>query len=96
MLSGRGYLLLQFTRQKGTEFEYEFLAGLAEGVFPAWQALRKDDLEEEKRLFYVAITRAKHRLYLSWSRNYKCKKLSKSRFLEAIPVEFMMEEKISE
>jgi len=81
---------------KGTEFEYEFLAGLAEGVFPAWQALRKDDLEEEKRLFYVAITRAKHRLYLSWSRNYKCKKLSKSRFLDAIPVEFMMEEKISE
>ncbi|MFA6851220.1 MAG: 3'-5' exonuclease, partial [Selenomonadaceae bacterium] len=81
---------------KGTEFEYEFLAGLAEGVFPTWQALRKDDLEEEKRLFYVAITRAKHRLYLSWSRNYKCKKLLKSRFLDAIPVEFMMEEKTLE
>ncbi len=81
---------------KGAEFEYEFLAGAAEGIFPTWQALQKNDLEEEKRLFYVAITRAKHRLYLSWSTYYKGKKLSKSRFLDAIPVESIMEEKISE
>lgn len=81
---------------KGAEFEYEFFAGLAEGIFPTWQALQKDNLEEEKRLFYVAITRAKQRLYLSWSNHYNGKKLSKSRFLDAIPVEFMMEGKISE
>ena len=53
-------------QSKGAEFDYVFLAGLQEGVFPLLQPLQSGDTEEEKRLFYVAITRAKKRLFLSW------------------------------
>jgi len=68
---------------KGLEFEYLFIIGLEEGFFP----LLGDgtDLEEERRLGYVAITRAKKELYLSYveSRFYKGKRshLLKSRFI---------------
>ncbi len=62
---------------KGCEFDYVFLPVLQEGVFPTFQALKADDLTEEKRVFYVSITRAKKKLYLSWSRynenQYLCK-----------------------
>ncbi len=52
---------------KGCEFDYVFLPGLQEGVFPSYQAVRDCNVEEEKRVFYVSVTRAKRRLYLSWS-----------------------------
>jgi DNA helicase-2/ATP-dependent DNA helicase PcrA len=48
---------------KGREFPIVFLAGLAEGIFPS---VDETDVEEEKRLFYVAMTRAKELLYLSF------------------------------
>jgi DNA helicase II / ATP-dependent DNA helicase PcrA len=54
---------------KGLEFPTVFLAGLEDGLFPLGRAY--DDpsqLEEERRLFYVGITRAEHRLFLSWAR----------------------------
>jgi DNA helicase-2/ATP-dependent DNA helicase PcrA len=41
-----------------------FIIGLAEGLFPLRRALEEGDLEEERRLFYVAVTRAKDELYL--------------------------------
>jgi DNA helicase-2/ATP-dependent DNA helicase PcrA len=69
---------------KGLEFEYLFVIGLEEGFFP----LIGDgsDIEEERRLGYVAITRAKRELYLSFvgSRFYKGRRaeLKKSRFLK--------------
>ncbi len=49
---------------KGLEFDYVFVIGMNEFKFP----LYKSDLEEEKRLFYVALTRAKKKIYLSYSR----------------------------
>lgn len=52
---------------KGCEFDYVFLPVLQEGVFPSYQAVRDSNVEEEKRVFYVSITRAKRKLYLSWS-----------------------------
>jgi len=56
---------------KGLEFPCVFITGLEEGIFPHVRALnsnRRDDLEEERRLFYVAITRAQSRLYLTHAR----------------------------
>jgi DNA helicase II / ATP-dependent DNA helicase PcrA len=51
---------------KGLEFDVVFLSGLEEGLFPHEQsAMERDGLEEERRLAYVAITRARNRLYLS-------------------------------
>lgn len=50
---------------KGLEFDVVFVAGLSEGEFPSFQADRDGRLEEERRLFYVAITRARRALYLS-------------------------------
>lgn len=50
---------------KGLEFDYVFLAGLEENTFPSYQSIRSNDLTEEQRLFYVAMTRAKKKLFLS-------------------------------
>ena len=51
-------------QSKGLEYKNVFLVGLQENTFPSYMALRSTNLEEEKRTFYVAITRAKERLYL--------------------------------
>lgn len=52
---------------KGLEFDYVFVVGMEEGVFPHFNAIYEGDrsaIEEERRLCYVAITRAKKDLYL--------------------------------
>ena len=75
---------------KGMEFDYVFVAGLMEGVFPSYRALQENRPEEEKRTFYVAITRAKKKLFLShkdfnrnkWNKIFKQKI---SRFINDIP-----------
>ncbi|MBQ8697929.1 MAG: ATP-binding domain-containing protein, partial [Schwartzia sp.] len=76
---------------KGLEFEYVFLAGLEDGAFPSFQAIRSGQAEEEKRLFYVAITRAKKELFLSWSQygDYNRERLP-SPFLSAIPRRYII------
>ena len=80
---------------KGLEFPVVFLIGLEDGVFPHVRSLGDpDELEEERRLCYVGITRAEQRLYLchAWSRmmfgttDYR----PPSRFLDEIPAELMM------
>ena len=58
---------------KGLEFDYVFVMGLNDGVFPNQRAINerdKDGLEEERRLAYVAFTRAKKQLYLTLNRDY--------------------------
>ena len=54
---------------KGLEFGSVFVAGLEEGLLPHAKAIQSggDELEEERRLCYVAMTRAKEKLYLSWA-----------------------------
>lgn len=52
---------------KGMEFDFVFMAGMADENFPASGALKAGMLMEEKRLFYVAITRARKRLFFSWN-----------------------------
>ena len=53
---------------KGLEYGVVFLIGLADGQFPLRRAIEADDVEEERRLFYVAVTRAKDELYLLYPR----------------------------
>jgi len=55
---------------KGLEFKRVFIPGMAEGQFPSKRLRNNDELEEERRLFYVAITRAMSELYIS---SYQCK-----------------------
>ncbi|MDR2405353.1 MAG: ATP-dependent helicase, partial [Deltaproteobacteria bacterium] len=50
---------------KGLEFKTVFILGLSEGIFPSRRVSSVEEMEEERRLLYVAITRAKRRLYLS-------------------------------
>jgi len=50
---------------KGMEFPYVFLCGMNEGVFPSRKVVTPDDMEEERRIAYVAVTRAKKRLFIS-------------------------------
>ena len=51
---------------KGLEFDYVYMAGCNEDVFPSRKSVKEGYLEEEKRLFYVGMTRAKKKLYLSY------------------------------
>ena len=75
---------------KGLEFDVVFLSGLEEGLFPHEQSvMERDGLEEERRLAYVAITRARNRLYLSHAQTRMLHGQTRynvpSRFLEEIP-----------
>lgn len=57
--------LMTVHQVKGLEFPYVFITGLEEGMFPHKNAETRDEIEEERRLMYVAITRAKQKLYLT-------------------------------
>ncbi len=76
---------------KGLEYDIVFLLGLAEGLFPIRRAIEEGDTEEERRLFYVAVTRAREELYLAFPKmNTKggpSMFLSPSRFLQELPNE---------
>ncbi len=75
---------------KGLEFECVFVAGLEEMLFPSSMSINtREELEEERRLFYVAITRAKSRLWLTYANTrYRFGSLIQneaSRFIEELP-----------
>jgi DNA helicase II / ATP-dependent DNA helicase PcrA len=79
---------------KGLEFDAVFMSGLEEGLFPHEQSVtERDGLEEERRLAYVAITRARRRLYLSHAQTRMLHGQTRynipSRFLEEIPQQLM-------
>ncbi|VAW21110.1 Endonuclease Q, cleaves 5' to damaged DNA bases / ATP-dependent DNA helicase UvrD/PcrA-like protein [hydrothermal vent metagenome] len=80
---------------KGLEFECVFISGCEQGIIPFNLYNKKTDNDEEKRLLYVGMTRAKKFLYLSYARNrvFRNRKLQlpKSRFLERIEKEFVQE-----
>ncbi|HTG97222.1 MAG TPA: 3'-5' exonuclease, partial [Burkholderiales bacterium] len=79
---------------KGLEFDVVFMSGLEEGLFPHEQSvMERDGLEEERRLAYVAITRARNRLYLSHAQTRMLHGQTRynipSRFLEEIPQQLL-------
>ena len=57
--------LMTVHTSKGLEFPYVFLCGMNEGIFPSRKTKTREGMEEERRLAFVAMTRAKKRLYLS-------------------------------
>lgn len=82
--------LMTIHAAKGLEFPVVFVGGMEETIFPSGMSINtREELEEERRLFYVAITRAKELLYLSYANTrYRFGQLHQndpSRFLEEIP-----------
>ncbi len=80
---GHGVELMTIHLAKGLEFDHVFVAGAVEGLLPHARSLEtEDELEEERRLLYVAMTRARKNLYISFFG-------LPSRFLSEIPSEFV-------
>lgn len=69
---------------KGLEFETVFIVGLEEGILPHYNATTKEEIQEERRLCYVGITRAKEKLFLSYASKRYNRPQEPSRFLEEI------------
>ncbi len=80
---------------KGLEFDAVFLPDLNEKVIPNKKAVLEDDLEEERRMFYVAMTRAKEKLYLLWPKKTRNKEMEPSRYLAELRAE-MVRDKTSD
>nr|WP_239987033.1 UvrD-helicase domain-containing protein [Flavobacterium tibetense] len=79
---------------KGLEFPHVFIVGLEEDLFPSAMSLNtRSELEEERRLFYVALTRAEHQAYLTYAQSrYRWGKLvdsEPSRFIEEIDSQYL-------
>ncbi|MCB8880061.1 ATP-dependent helicase [Acidisoma cellulosilytica] len=72
-------------RAKGLEFDHVFMAGLEEGIFPSRKAEQQGTLPEERRLFYVGLTRARYTLRLSYVHRRRQWKSNPSRFIAEIP-----------
>jgi len=94
--TGEAVTLLTVHSAKGLEFQVLFVVGMEEGVFPHIRSMEStEDMEEERRLFYVAMTRAKEKLFLSWSQRrslFGSNAVSRpSRFLEEIPSWFKVQ-----
>jgi DNA helicase-2/ATP-dependent DNA helicase PcrA len=83
--------LMTIHNAKGLEFGTVFMIGLEDGVFPHSRAIESGDLEEERRLAYVGITRAKRELYLIYARSRSLfggrDWNLRSRFIDEIPIE---------
>ncbi|MEU5308611.1 ATP-dependent DNA helicase UvrD2 [Streptomyces sp. NPDC021562] len=63
----QGVTLASLHSAKGLEWDVVFLVGVAEGMMPITYAKTDEQIEEERRLLYVGVTRARERLHLSWS-----------------------------
>ncbi len=88
--------LMTLHSAKGLEFPYVFIIGMEEGIFPGYRAVMygdEKDIEEERRLCYVGITRAKEELFLSHARSRMQHGITQynppSRFLKEIPAELV-------
>ena len=97
-------LLMTLHNAKGLEFNNVFLGGMEEGVFPGFGAMMSGDeseIEEERRLCYVGITRAKERLFLSAAKRRMLRGQTqynrRSRFIDEIPGQYLdTEQRVSE
>jgi DNA helicase II / ATP-dependent DNA helicase PcrA len=83
--------LMTVHNAKGLEYDTVFVIGCEDGSFPHMMALEEGGEEEERRLCYVAITRARQRLYMTWARERRLFGRSEhnlpSRFIDELPVE---------
>lgn len=81
-----GVRVVTMHQAKGLEFDRVFVPGLTDGALPGWRALQEgttEALDEERRVFYVAVTRARKALHLSWSeRDHRGREATRSSFLD--------------
>ena len=75
---------LSKTRAKGLEFKEVYLLDVNEGMIPYKKANLPAEIEEERRLFYVGMTRAEKRLHILYVKTRYNKKLKPSRFLDVL------------
>lgn len=89
----KGTVLMTLHKSKGLEFPIVFLAGLDADCMPSPRAIEEGKIDEERRLFYVGMTRAQKRLYLTYSGTKvfrgKVRKVTPCPFLREIPEEFL-------
>jgi len=90
--------LMTLHSAKGLEFDYVFIVGMEENIFPHVQSMTEEsDLEEERRLCYVGVTRAKKRLYLIYANSRMLyggvQSNPPSRFLEEMPQDILLYKK---
>ena len=93
--------LMTLHSAKGLEFPVVYIAGMDEGIFPGVRSLMNDTaMEEERRLCYVGITRARQKLYLTNTRMRtmygKLKPYTPSRFLKEIPSDLVQQIEVEE
>ncbi|MGV7000272.1 ATP-dependent helicase [Priestia megaterium] len=86
--------LMTMHASKGLEFPVVFLPGWNEAVFPSWRSQGESEVEEERRLAYVGITRAEKELFITWAeqrsqQDGKQRMHKPSRFLEELPSEIV-------
>jgi DNA helicase-2/ATP-dependent DNA helicase PcrA len=83
--------LMTLHNAKGLEYDTVFVIGCEDGAFPHMRALEEGSEEEERRLCYVAITRARRRLYMTWAKERRLFGRAEhnlpSRFIDELPVE---------
>ena len=91
--------LMTLHSSKGLEFDTVFITGFEEGIFPSFQSIEDNNLEEERRLAYVGMTRAKERLIFSYAKRRKFWGRDQfnppSSFLSEIPKELIYQESSS-
>lgn len=90
-------VMMTFHSAKGLEFPTVFMAGMEEGIFPSVQSsYNTSELEEERRLAYVGITRAKKKLYMTCARSRMLMGRTAfnpvSRFIKEVPADYIIEE----
>lgn len=90
-------VLMTLHSAKGLEFPYVFICGMEDGIFPSYMTVMSeddDDMEEERRLCYVGITRAKKKLYLSAAKRRMMQGRTQfnkvSRFIDEIPEQLLL------
>jgi DNA helicase II / ATP-dependent DNA helicase PcrA len=91
--------LMTLHNAKGLEYDAVFIIGCEEGVFPHMRSIEEGNLEEERRLCYVGITRARQRLYVTYARRRSLHGARgynlPSRFLAEIPEDLVERESTS-
>lgn len=87
--------LMTIHSAKGLEYQGVFLVGLGDGLFPHVRSVDESGIEEERRLFYVALTRARRHLTLSWFKmreeRGEVRRWSPSRFMSEIPTDLVVD-----